>query len=635
VSSRAERERKRKREESSSDANERRRFWIACAVLAVAWALYAALAIKDFSGPLVGPRDTNYFEYLGYHLRAHYTFGLPPDLGFKTDEVGYWQGTSIAYLSWCAERDLFCMLLLKAFGAGPWIQIYCALSPGVGAFGTLLLLRRDVGVTRAALVAFAGSFMAFYAAYKFPYHLNMAALHWGTLSIVCDFLITRRVVRDRPIEAPLLLVRAALMVLTVGLDVGYVAGYPLTFFTVCVVFWLARWAFFARKRGVRVRAYFPESPFVELKRNRILTAVSVAGLLLGFVVYVPFDLALVRGATVYKFGDAGGNFWASWFRLLIPFLPGANPGSRWVTSIFGDAEGVAEYSVGWALLAFAALGVRCAVRARTSERGGGDANHDERWKLASLVPLLVTFFLCFAFHPKSFPTLHLFPWFFFNRVAGRATVFFPLLLALIALSWEPRGLGKPASDAKRALYILFGLAAVETATAYAIVNDYAPARLEPDARAYFDAVRAAKGEALLEWPFCIAGANGVGTTELCPYYGVMSTAYANRRFHQKKVMSFYLSRLHPSQVAPRMELAQLFSPDKPDPHDARRETRCFDDAKWALFDRIYREHDFSGIQLYVDRLPDECVQAFHARYGEPTARATLAGPGRVEFLPRR
>ena len=592
---------------------ERRRLFIACSSLTLAWALYVASTIKDFSGPLVGPRDTNYFEYLGYHVLWHYKPGLPPDLGFQTDEVGYYQGTSIAYLSWCAERDLLCAFLLKVFGRGPWIQLYCAISPGIGAFGTLFLLRKEHGLPRATLVAFAGCFMAFYASYKFPYHLNMAALHWGTLCIVCDYLITRYVTRDEAIPAWLLLLRAALMVLLIGLDVGYVAGYPLTFFTISAAFWVLRWVFSARKRGIRFSAYFPKHPIQDLKRTPFFTAACIFGFLWGLLLYVPFAFALVRGASVYKFPDAGGNFWASWFRLLIPFLPGANPGSHWVTWIFGDAEGVAEYSVGWTLLAFAALGIRSAKQRR---------------QIPMLVPTIITFVVCFAFHPKSFPTLHVFPWFMFNRVAGRATIYFPLFLSLAGIAFDP------TRRQKRAVYMLFGLGIVETATAFTMVNDYQPAHLSPAADHYFDVVRASRGEALLEWPFCIAGANGVGTKELCPYYGVMATAYAHRRFHGKKVMSFYLSRLHPSQVEPRADLETLFSPDNPDPHDARKETRCFDDAQWLKFDALYRGHDFSGIQLYTDRLPEACVALFHSRYGAPAASAELPGPGHVEFLQR-
>ena len=609
---------------------ERRALAFACAALAVAWVLYAALAIKDFSGPLVGPKDTNYFEYLGYHLLAHYKYGLPPDLGFQTDDVGYYQGTSIAYLSWCAERDLLCMLSLKAFGAGPWIQIYCAASPGIGAFGTLFLLRRDFGVARAALCAFAGSFMAFYAFYKFPYHLNMAALHWGTVSIVCDFLITRRIVRTQPIEAWLLLVRAALMLLVVGLDLGYVAGYPLTVFTVSLVFWVCYWAATARRRGISWRAYFPRAPLADLKRTPLVTALSLAGIAVGGLVYVPFAFAVVKGASIYKFTDAGGNFWAQWLRMLIPFLPGVSPSSPWVRAIFGEAEGLGEYSVGWCLIAFAALGVRSARKKR---------------ELTLLAPLLVSFVLCFAFHPRRFPTLHLFPWFFFNRVAGRATIFFPIMLALMALHAEAAAVKASVAAAdkprlkgriKPVIYILLGLGALESVTAYTRVNDYAPAHLAPDAGAYFNTVKRAKGEALLEFPFCMAGANAAQTrVELCPYWGKMAAAYAYRRFHQKKVMSFYLSRMHASQVTPeRAELASLFLPDTPDAHDAAVQTRCWNDAEWSLFERTYHAHDFAGIQIYTERLPPACVLQFHARYGEPTATTVLPGPGRVEFFPR-
>jgi len=594
--------------------DDKRGLLLACALLAIAWALYAKLAVKDFSGPLVGPRDTAYFEYLSYHLRAHYTFGIPPQMGFQTDEVGYWQGTSIAYLSWCAERDLFSMTMLRAFGIGPWLQIYCALSPGIGAFGTLFLLRKELGITRATLIAFAGSFMAFYASYKFPYHLNMSALHWGTISIAADYLIGRRVVRDKPIEAWLLLLRAALMVLTVGLDVGYVAGYPLTFFTVFVLFWLLRWAFVARKKGVRFRDYFPRTPLSDLKKTPLVTGLALLGLAIGLVFYVPFDLALVKGATVYQFPDAGGNFWASWPRMLLPFLPGANPSSPWVFGIFGDAEGVAEYSVGWALLAFFCIGIFHARRRKEPRL---------RPAARDRILALLRFPSRQAPHVASLSVVLL-----QSRVGARDGL-------LPARVRAVRRRDRHGANQEGCAYILFALGAVETVTAYTLVNDYTPARLGPDAWAYWDAVKKTPGEALLEWPFCVAGANGVGTTELCPYYGVMATAYSHRRFHEKKVMSFYLSRLHPSQVAPRYELAKLFSPDKPDPHDARMETRCFDDERWALFDRVYREHDFGAIQLYTDRLPAECVKQFHERYGEPVASANLPGPGHVELLPKK
>ena len=78
----------------------------------------------------------------------------------------------------------------------------------------------------------------------------------------------------------------------------------------------------------------------------------------------------------------------------------------------------------------------------------------------------------------------------------------------------------------------------------------------------------------------------------------------------------------------------MFMPDDPNREHPKRELRCFDDEQWARFDRLYRESDFAGIQLYADLLPDECVRAFHERYGEPRASEPFPRLGRVEFIPR-
>ncbi|MCA9589474.1 MAG: hypothetical protein KC657_29400 [Myxococcales bacterium] len=580
------------------------------AALALATLAYALGVVRDFSGPLVARGDASYFELLGAHLVRGYHFGFPPTIDFVTTDVGYPEGTSVVYLSWCAERDLLHMTMLRAFGPGPWLQLYVALSPAVSAAGIWALLRGEVGRARASVVAWAGAFMCFYAAFKFAYHLNMTALHWGAMSIVVDWLMVRRVVAGERIEARLVLARVALLAAVVGLDIGYVAGYPLTSFTVACIYMLA-WLFtVGRRRGVTLGSVWPRGVAAEVRAHPWSFAFWGALLLVGVVFYVPFDLAVVRAATVYRFDGAGGNFWASQLRMLLPFFPGANPASGWVRALFGEDDGTGELSTGWALLAFMILGVVAAKKKR---------------RLHVIAPLLVTFALCFAFHPARFRTLHVFPWFFFNRVAGRSTVFFPLWFALVGLEW----LEGASLRARRALACV---AAVETLTAWILVHDYAPARFTPEMGAYFAEVHRAPGEALLEWPFCIAGANGVGTSELCPYYKLLSTSYAYRRFHGKKVFGFYLSRVHPSQLQGRLRYASLFSPDDPSPHLARRETRCFDDARWATFDALLRSGDFGAIQLDVDLLPAECAEDFYLRFGAPVARATLPGPGRVELL---
>lgn len=63
-------------------------------------------------------------------------------------------------------------------------------------------------------------------------------------------------------------------------------------------------------------------------------------------------------------------------------------------------------------------------------------------------------------------------------------------------------------------------------------------------------VKQQPGEAVLDWPFCVAGGNGLGLDNLCPYVFKNGAAFALRRFHEKKVVGQSFSRLHPSQLQP-------------------------------------------------------------------------------------
>lgn len=598
-----------------------RRDWLlAGALLALGTAIYALFVVQDFSGSLIGGEDydgsyrgdANYFEFLGYYVRDHYHFGLRP-ISFFTKDVAYPAGTHIGLLSWCAERDLFHAAMLGLFGPGPWIQTYITLGASLGAVGVTAILRKEVGVLRASLVGFAASFMSFYAWYKYPYHLNMAVIHWVTMSIAADAVTMRIVVRGERPSVTFVVFRTALLVLSLGLDLGYVAGHALTSF--CVTMYCV-WALLGeRDRRIlgRFSLLLPAAPLAEI-RSRAL-AFSGAALLLAFgvVLYLPFIGAVVRDTTTYPMTDAAGNFWASQFHALFPYLPGVHPNSKLVHDVFGNDEGVGEYAPGFTLLLAAGVGVWLAHRRSLS---------------AIVKPLLVTAILVFAFHPRWCKTLQIFPWFAYNRVAGRGTIVLPVLLALLAVS----------ADAwpKLAKRLVGLLAIAEVATAVFLVNEFHPAKLQPRHRAYFESVKAAPGAAILEWPFCIASANTVITKELCPYYERLATAYAYRRFHEKSTVSIYLSRVHKTQFKSWLDEGweDMFMPDDPKREHPRRELRCFSDEQWARFDKLYRDNDFAGIQLYTDLLPEECVRTFHERYGSPRYSETFPRLGHVEFLPR-
>lgn len=593
----------------------------AAAVLALALAtlLYALVVVRDFSGPLVGVDDINALEHLGFMMEQKLAVGLPPSLRLvPTKEMLYPFGTLVVFLPWGVERDLLYVLAHRSVGEGPWLQLYQAGSVALSSLGTYWLLRREDGPLRAGLVAFVGTFMNFYAVYKYPHHMNVSTMHWAILSVVVDHMMWRRLYRGEPLTARLWLAKVAFLLLCFGLDLGYVTGFALLS---TAVTGLAALVFVVRRTraGASLRELLvPPAPLAELRARPVVSLLLGALLLLAVAVYLPIVFDIVKATRAFRFEGPGGSFWASQLRIFFPYLPLVGPPSALVERLFGAAEGIGEFSTGWALLAVLVLGVRSARR-----RG-------ELWLLA---PIAIAFVLCFAYHPRRLPTLRLFPWFQYNRVAGRATLLFPLWIALAGLSIDPKDLGARARKVMTAV-ALFG--AIETVTAYASFR-YTPFRPDASFWAYMDAVKKAEGEAVLDWPFCISGGNGVATNDLCPYYALTSTTYAYRRFHRKDVVGLLLSRMTEAQAKPFYDLgfARLFAPDSPEIRTARKQTRCFDEKDAEIFERFYRGHAFAGISLYPDLLPEGCADWFFARFGAPVAETRLPAEGRALFIPKK
>jgi hypothetical protein len=341
----------------------------------------------------------------------------------------------------------------------------------------------------------------------------------------------------------------------------------------------------------------------------------------GALVYLPITLEIVRATARLGAVDVGGVWWTNQLRILIPYLPYLHPESAVSVAIFGDEEGFGEDSCGWALLAAGLYGLHCSRK---------------RGALRVYLPLLVFFAVCMAFHPRNFPTLYLFPWFKFFRVAGRRTIVLPVVMTLFAL--EASFDGWTASRKRRAELAMALLALAEVATAYGVkAIRYRPFVVDDALLAFMTTVRAAPGEAVLDWPFCIAGGNGVGTHQLCPFYARNLTVGTYQRFHEKKVVGQYLSRLRASQIAPFVDAGwpRLFAPDSADLERATRQTRCLDAEELDFVTDFVTAHDFAGVNLYPELLADGCAADLYRRLGAPTAETKLPGVGVVQFIPRR
>lgn len=644
-------------------------FWV-CIVFA-----FSFLVIKNFSDPLIGLfgygsdtfinhdyADAN-GEYMGFYLSQNISFTPFAKLNILNNQVFYPYGTNSIFQTWVLERDIYYAIFYSFFGAGHWLQIYYLFTVLVTAIGTLGLLVRDYGFARASGAGLLVSFFNFYAIHKYPHHFNVAVHHWTTVSFVADFLIVKRVALRQHVSLNLILIRACLLILSMGQDLGYIAGFALMSFTVSTLFIAVLIAYRHLKGELRINELFTTA--IQTYKSEFLanpiTALCLLclSLIVGFI-YLPLLLQISREAKSLETNFGSSGFLVNPLRLLIPYFPGFNPGLPWEKVFRDSPEGLGAGSPGWFLLILGTLGLWQA-----------------RKQILYYIPLSIIFLLCIFNHPGSiptinkwvfflfmtvvlwvfrkrtpifliilfigvclilykqmyFPTLKIFPWFSFNRVAGRSTVIYPVILCIFAMEFNLYNWHFTKKKLLSALLIF--LACTEIFTAYSFNLEYQPYSLKKDFFTYMNYVRQQPGEAVVDWPFCIASGNGVGAREgLCPYFLRNAGVFALRRFHQKKVMGQYFGRLHPDQIGPYLEAGwnKLFFPDSSIKNPANRQERCFRPAEWSFFTDFYKFNDFAGINLYVDLLPKDCISEFYARFGNPAVETWVPGPGKVQFI---
>jgi hypothetical protein len=647
---------------------------------------FSSLIIQDFSSPLsgltgFGPwRELNHDfvdlqEYNGFYFAKNLFFNPFPQLHLFHNQVFYPYGTNNVFNPWSFEADYFYALLYSLFGIGPWLQIYYLLSLLICVLGTIILLKREYGLLRAVGASLLVTFGNFYAIYKYPHHFQQSIIHWVTLSFIVDFLIVKQVVLRRPIDLKLLLTRSCLLFLLLGQDLGYIAGFGLTSFTVSLVFIIGLSSYHFLREEFQIKQLFTQSIRNYKKdfwTSSVFHLILIAINLVIIYLYFPLALQIAREAESFDFSDVPiSTLWVNPLRILTPLIPGISRAEINFGDEFHDLQETALDSTPGLFLVLL----------------GAIALWQNRNQLTPFIPLLITFSLCLLYIPGRlfvaltlkeigllilsslglwitrkrmilwvplililftlllvnptlflFPTLKLFPWFTFNRVAGRCTVVYPVILTLLALHIRLGGLSDRVSAdlsvRKRQIIagLLVGLACIELGTVYSFRSSYQhPEPLKADFFAYMKTVKQQPGEAVLDWPFCIA--SGGGAESICPYYFQSSGIFALRRFHQKKVMGQYFGRLHRSQVAPYFEAGwgKLFFQNAIDP---TRQSRCFNQKEWTFFTDFYKFNDFAGINLYIDRLPNSCIAEFYAHFGSPIAKTTVPGAGRVVFMPK-
>ncbi|CAN5676831.1 hypothetical protein BH09BAC4_BH09BAC4_21460 [soil metagenome] len=581
--------------------------WIWPLLLGLLTMVLGSLVVGDFSHPMSDGNDTDQFEYVGYFFTKNLSFNPLPHLNLTNTQTFYPYGANQVFLDWGFERDYWYRLCYKFFdGPGPYLQFYYVYSLVITSVGTFMLLRFRFGVPKSLVVGLIVSIFNFYALWKFPVHMNVCVAHWTTLCIVATYRMLYDVIEKKPVSLVFILVWTWLHVQILSQELGYVAGFALTFTTLTIPVLVV--VLFNRFR--KTDYLLSGKVFLQEEWNQQKPGIIFFLFLLVVSLYLYLPLMLQIAFTAWSF-----NFeaipelraWSHPARLFLPHLPGlhsyAIPYQKWLHDTF---ESYGQSSPGLYLTILGGLGL-----------------WQTRRRVAVWLPIVLMLVLCLLYHPVAFPTLKLFPWFSFNRHGGRASLVYPVLFCLLALpiTWPRQLSGKLVG------MLLLGLMGMEWYTGYHNRLAYPLNVASDNLLRYCSIVRQQPGVAVLDFPFCTIGANGVGFQEgLCPYYTKQNAVFTFRRFYDKSAVGQYFGRLHPDQIQPflRDGWPRLLTPG-----------RAFTEQDWQFLHTFLRQNNFAGINLYPDLLTNKQVADFYQHYGLPIAETRFPAAGRVVFIPVR
>ena len=600
--------------------------WFWPILLGLLTAILGCWVVGDFSHPLSDGNDTDQFEYVGYFFTKNLSFNPFPHLNLVNTQTFYPYGTNQVFLDWGFERDYWYRLCYKLFdGPGPYLQFYYVYTLIVTSVGTFVLLRSRFGVSKSLAVGLIVSIFNFYALWKFPVHMNVCVAHWTTLCIVSTYRLLYDVVEKKPVSLVFILVWIWLHVQILSQELGYVAGFALTFTTLTVpVLAVALYRqLFSLSSSAPDGRPLPLNPVQKKKgwftlavgyirdqftQHRIGVLFWLAMIAVSLYLYLPLTLQIAFTAWSFNFEAVPElRAWSHPLRLFLPHLPGLDsysvPYQKWLHDTF---ESYGQGSPGLYLTILGGIGL-----------------WQIRRRVTIWLPIVLMLVLCLLYHPVAFPTLKLFPWFSFNRHGGRASLVYPVLFCLLALpiKWPRQLSGRIVG------MMLLGLMSMEWYTGYSS-RLFFPLNVASDSLLRYCAiVRQQPGAAVLDFPFCTIGANGVGFKEgLCPYYTKQNAVFTFRRFYDKSAVGQYFGRLHPDQIQPflRDGWPRLLTPG-----------RDFTEQDWQFLNTFLRRNNFAGINVYPDLLTKKQVADLYQHYGLPIAETRFPAAGRVVFLPIR
>ena len=579
--------------------------WLWAVGLGVLTAWLCIRVIGDFSHPLSDGNDTDQFEYVGYFFYKNLSLTPFPHLNLINTQTFYPYGINQVFLDWGFERDYWYSICYRLFdGPGPYLQYYYVYSLVVASVGTFLLLQSRFGISRSFVLGLIVSVFNFYALFKFPVHMNVCVAHWTTLCIVATYRLLYDVVTRKSVLLAYVLFWMWLHVQVLSQELAYVAGFALSFSTLTIPVL----AFVLYRQFPDFRQWLPSiSDYVRGQFTHQRTSVVFWLMLLAISLYLYLPLTLQIAFTAWSFDFSVVPELPAWshpLRLFIPYLPGLHTFDFDYWPYLQDTfESFGQGSPGLYLVLLAGVGW-----------------WQNRKRVAIWLPIVLLLGLCLVYHPVLIPTLKVFPWFSFNRHGGRASLIYPVLLGLLALSvqWSRQPIGKVIGG------LLLCLMGTEWYVGYTNRLTGPVSTASDSVLAYCAVVRKQPGVAVLDFPFCTVGGDGVGMQEgLCPYYSQQNAVFTFRRFYDKSGVGQYFGRLHPNQIQPflRDGWPRLLAPGY-----------VFTEADWRFLDAFLRDNNFAGINLYPGLLTPEQVTQFYRHYGTPIAETAFPAAGKVVFI---
>ena len=581
-----------------------RRHFLALAVGIIGLCVFSQLVIRLFADWYF-PAESVSLEYINFFWGENFRFFRIPHFEWHSDYFLYPYGCDVTFIFWEFEMNVFGSLFAKLFGDGPWAQCYYLFSLSIMFFGTYALLINRKGRGWAIFFAFLLTFCNYAAICKFPGHFTHCIVHWAVLSILFDVIVIEKFWNREHLSAQFVLAMILVLLLCLGLELGYIAGFAcFSFFVTCAYMFCAEVI-----RGHSVATPFRAS-IVEVRgvfRSFSASRWNVGLLVLIALVvwvYLPIIFQIVANAPA-EVGD--GPIWnTNPLRVFLPIFPGFNPATSSPTFSKNVVDTVYAWSAGWWMLLLFIAGVLL-----------GGRRNVKKW-----IPFFVIMLL--AMIMRWVPVLKFFPAFKYARIPERFSVYLVVLL-LVPFYYSCKDLFIGAIRRETMLAILPALALffVEVSTAYtktfAWLYDYPLNMLPDDYLAAERKVRALPGEALFFMPFSAHGGNIRGMLD---YHSLTAHQMQFAARCRKKMNGVYLGRWV-------NEYAKNFSLMNWPRYIGKK---VWTKKMWQSLEQFFRNSDFCAVVMETTLLTPEQRADIIAHIGKPAAKFSIFS-NQYEIIP--